>query len=135
MNLPEGLVKKIMLFLFSVFFISAGIDHFVNPGFYLAIMPPAFPLHLEAVYISGFFEILGGAGLLFSRLRKISGWGLFALLISVYPANIYMAISPEAFPDISVSALYFRLLLQFVFFYWAYSLTKPAFNPPRNEYK
>ena len=135
MNLPEGLVKKILLFLFSVFFISAGIDHFVNPSFYLAIMPPAFPLHLEAVYVSGFFEILGGAGLLFSRFRKISGWGLFALLISVYPANIYMAISPEAFPDISVSALYFRLLLQFVFFYWAYSLTKPAFNPPRNEYK
>ena len=128
MNLPEGLVKKILLFLFSVFFISAGIDHFVNPSFYLAIMPPAFPLHLEAVYISGFFEILGGAGLLFSRFRKISGWGLFALLISVYPANIYMAITPEAFPDIPVEMLYFRLALQFLFFYWAYSVTRPVFN-------
>ena len=95
-------------------------------------MPPAFPLHLEAVYISGIFEILGGVGLLIARFRKIAGWGLLALLIAVYPANIYMAITPEAFPDASVSVLYFRLLLQFVFFYWAYSLTKPAFNPPKN---
>tara|TARA_B100000579_G_scaffold32166_2_gene22480 strand:- start:362 stop:760 length:399 start_codon:yes stop_codon:yes gene_type:complete len=132
MNLPKGFVKKTLIFLLSAFFISFGIDHFVNPSFYLAIMPPAFPLHLEAVYISGLFEILGGVGLLISRYRKISGWGLFALLIAVYPANIYMAITPEAFPDIPIAVLYSRLLLQFVFFYWAYSLTKPAFNPPTN---
>ena len=95
-------------------------------------MPPAFPLHLEAVYISGFFEIMGGLRLLISRFRKISGWGLLALLIAVYPANIYMAISPEAFPDVPIYVLYLRLLVQFIFFYWAFSLTRPAFNPSKN---
>ena len=95
-------------------------------------MPPAFPLHLEAVYFSGFFEIMGGLGLLISRFRKISGWGLLALLIAVYPANIYMAISPEAFPDVPIYVLYLRLLVQFIFFYWAFSLTRPAFNPSKN---
>ncbi len=95
-------------------------------------MPPAFPLHLEAIYISGFFEIMGGLGLLISRFRKISGWGLLALLIAVYPANIYMAISPEAFPDVPTYVLYLRLLVQFIFFYWAFSLTRPAFNPSKN---
>ena len=92
-------------------------------------MPPAFPLHLEAVYISGFFEILGGIGLLFARLRKIAALGLLALLISVYPANIYMALYPEVFPQYSISLLYFRLFLQFIAFYWAYSLSTERFNP------
>ena len=88
-------------------------------------MPPIFPLHLEAVYLSGLFEILGGVGVLIARTRSIAGWGLLALLIAVYPANIYMALTPEAFPDISLFALYFRLALQFLFFYWAYSITRP----------
>ena len=114
-NFPETLWRKLSLLAFSAFFINIGIDHFVNPEFYLTIMPPMMPLHLEAVYISGFFEILGGLGLLISRFRKISGWGLLALLIAVYPANIYMAITPEAFPDIPIYALYLRLALQFLF--------------------
>ena len=94
-------------------------------------MPPIFPLHLEAVYLSGLFEILGGVGVLIARTRSIAGWGLLALLIAVYPANIYMALTPEAFPNISLFALYFRLALQFLFFYWAYSITRPIYNPGR----
>ncbi len=127
--LPEGIWKKVVLIGLAAFFINVGIDHFVNPDFYLSIMPPAFPLHIEAVYISGVFEILGGIGVLIPKFRRFSGWGLVALLIAVYPANIYMAISPDTFPDIPVSALYFRLVLQFIFFYWAYSVTRPSFNP------
>ena len=125
---PAGIWKNFVLFGLSVFFIYFGIDHFINPDFYLSIMPPSFPLHEEAVYISGFFEIVGGIGVLIPRFRKIAGWGLVALLIAVYPANIYMAITPEAFPDIPVEMLYFRLVLQFLFFYWAYSVTRPVFN-------
>ena len=128
LKLPVGWWRKLVLFGLSAFFIYFGIDHFVNPDFYLSIMPPAFPLHEEAVYISGFFEVLGGVGVLIARLRKIAGWGLVALLIGVYPANIYMAITPEAFPDIPIAVLYIRLPLQFLFFYWAYSVTRPAFN-------
>ena len=128
-NLPSGFLRNLSLLGLSVFFIYFGVDHFINPDFYLSIMPPSFPLHLEAVYISGLFEILGGIGVLLSKTRKLAGWGLFALLIAVYPANIYMALTPEAFPDIPLSALYFRLVLQFLFFYWAYSVTRPSFNP------
>ena len=94
-------------------------------------MPPIFPLHLEAVYLSGLFEILGGVGVLIARTRSIAGWGLLTLLIAVYPANIYMALTPEAFPHITLFALYFRLALQFLFFYWAYSITRPIYNPGR----
>tara|TARA_B100001057_G_scaffold229956_1_gene230277 strand:- start:25 stop:444 length:420 start_codon:yes stop_codon:yes gene_type:complete len=129
LNLPDGLWKKLVLLGLAAFFINVGIDHFINPDFYLSIMPPAFPLHLEAVYISGLFEVLGGLGVLIPRLRKFSGWGLIALLIAVYPANIYMALTPEAFPDVPLSALYIRLVFQFIFFYWAYLVTRPAYNP------
>ncbi len=128
LKLPTSWWKKLVLFGLSTFFIYTGIHHFVNPGFYLSIMPPAFPLHTEAVYISGFFEVVGGVCVLIPRLRKIAGWGLVALLVAVYPANIYMAITPEAFPDIHVALLYFRLAFQFVFFYWAFSVTQPAYN-------
>ena len=129
LKLPNGWWKKLVLFGLAAFFINVGIDHFINPDFYLSIMPPAFPMHLEAVYISGFFEILGGICVLIPSLRKIAGWGLVALLIAVYPANIYMALTPEAFPDIPIAILYFRLPLQFLFFYWAYSVTREAYNP------
>ena len=128
LKLPTGWWKKLVLFGLSAFFIYTGIHHFVNPGFYLSIMPPAFPLHTEAVYISGFFEVVGGVCVLIPRLRKIAGWGLVALLVAVYPANIYMAITPEAFPDIHVALLYVRLAFQFVFFYCAFSVTRPAYN-------
>ena len=127
-QLPEGIRKKIVLIGLAVFFIYFGIDHFINTNFYLSIMPPSFPLHKEAVYISGFFEIIGGIGVLIHRFRKIAGWGLLSLLIAVYPANIYMAITPSAFPDIPIYILYFRLALQFVFFYWAYTVTKENYN-------
>ena len=131
LDLPSGFLRKLSLFGISVFFIYFGIDHFINPEFYLSIMPPIFPLHLEAVYLSGLFEILGGVGVLIARTRSIAGWGLLTLLIAVYPANIYMALTPEAFPDIPLFALYFRLALQFLFFYWAYSITRPIYNPGR----
>ena len=110
LKLPLGFWKKLVLFGLATFFIYFGVDHFINPDFYLSIMPPSFPLHEEAVYISGFFEIVGGVGVLIPRFRKIAGWGLVVLLIAVYPANIYMAVTPAAFPDIPVEMLYFCLL-------------------------
>ena len=127
LKLPTEWWRILSLFGLSVFFVYFGIDHFVNPDFYLSIMPPAFPLHAEAVYISGFFEILGGICVLIPSLRKLAGCGLIALLIAVYPANIYMAINPEAFPEISIGLLYFRLPLQFLFIYWAYSITRSVY--------
>lgn len=127
-KLPKGIRRKIVLLSLAIFFIYFGTDHFINPDFYLSIMPPSFPLHHEAVYISGLFEIIGGVSIIIYRFRKIAGWGLFALVIAVYPANIYMAITPSAFPDIPIFILYFRLGLQFIFLYWAYTITRKEYN-------
>ncbi|MBT3671994.1 MAG: DoxX family protein [Porticoccaceae bacterium] len=126
LELPSSWVKTLFLILLSAFFVNVGVDHFVNPELYLAIMPGYLPLHSEAVYISGFFEILGGISVLIPRLRAAAGWGLVALLIAVFPANIHMAINTDLFPDISPTLLYIRLVLQFIFIYWAYAVTRPS---------
>ena len=126
MQLPKSGIKRFFLFLLSAFFTYAGFHHLLAPDFYVSIMPPWVPAHLALVYISGVFEIMGGIGVLIPRFRALAGLGLVALLVAVYPANLYMAFNPEMFPDIPVTALYVRLVLQFVAFYWAYSVTRPG---------
>ena len=122
---PASRIKTFFLILLSVFFTYAGIDHLVSPDFYVSIMPPWIPAHLELVYLSGVFEVMGGVGVLIPRFRAFAGAGLVALLIAVYPANLHMAFNPHLFPDIPVVALYIRLALQFLAFYWAYTVTRP----------
>src|ERR1700679_666550 len=77
------------------FFLLAGINHFLIPGFYQQIVPPGFPSPKTLVIVSGLAEIAGGLGLLIRPMRRMAGWGLILLLIAVFPANIYMAVYPE----------------------------------------
>ncbi|GAC1599052.1 MAG: DoxX family protein [Hymenobacter sp.] len=76
----------------AVLFVLTGSWHFVHPATYLAIMPPQLPQPLALVYVSGGCEVLGGLGLLPRRSRRLAGWGLLALLLAVFPANVYMAL-------------------------------------------
>ena len=83
--------RKIALVVAAIFYVTAGILHFREPGAYAKIVPPWIPRPLTMVYVSGAAEIAGGIGLLLPRLRRAAAWGLVALLIAVLPANIYMA--------------------------------------------
>lgn len=121
-------LKIILKYLLCVFFVPAGLNHFINPTFYLKSMPPYLPWHLFLVYFSGFFEIALGVLLLIPAVTRIAAWGLMALLIAVFPANIHMAINPELYFDIHPIALWLRLPLQAVFIAWAYWYTRPG-NP------
>ncbi|MBW4653183.1 MAG: DoxX family protein [Kaiparowitsia implicata GSE-PSE-MK54-09C] len=114
---------QILKYLLALFFIAAGINHFVNPEFYVRIMPPYLPWHLPLVYLSGAAEIGLGALLLIPQYRAIAAWGLIALLIAVFPANLHMALNPELFPTISPVVLWLRLPLQGVLIAWAYRYT------------
>ena len=125
LQLPKRPLKKLALLGLGVFFVGAGVNHFVNPDFFVGIMPPYLPAHLALVYLSGLFEILGGILVLVSRIRAVAGWGLVVLLLAIFPANIHMALSPELFPDMSTAALYARLPFQAVFLAWAYWATRP----------
>ncbi|MBL4580715.1 MAG: DoxX family protein [Gammaproteobacteria bacterium] len=95
-----------------LWFMGGGVMHFITPELFLAIMPPAVPYPEAIVAISGVFEILGALGLLLQRTRRMAGIGLFVLTLAVSPANIYMSLNPELFPDVSELALTIRLLIQ-----------------------
>jgi len=118
-------LKLILKYLLAIFFVLAGLNHFINPGFYLKIVPPYLPWHLLLVYLSGLFEIVLGCLLLLPRFTTIAAWGLIALLVAVFPANIHMAVNHDLFPAYSVTALWLRLPLQFVFIAWAYWYVDP----------
>jgi len=112
--------KRVLLVLAATFFVASGILHFTNTSFYLKIMPPYIPWHLAMVQISGVAEVLGGLGLLIPATRRMAAWGLVALLVAVFPANIFMATNPEeaGAANLSAAVRWGRLPLQAVFVAW-----------------
>lgn len=115
------------LLLLAAVMIAIGVLHFVQPKPFVRIVPKFLPAPLALVYISGFFEILGGVGLLVPTTRAWAAWGLIALYIAVFPANIYMLtnnISPNPKKPIPRWALWLRLPFQFLFIAWAYWFTQ-----------
>lgn len=124
LELPRSLPRRIALILLSAGMTLAGVNHFASPDFYLAMMPPYLPAHLELVYLSGLCEIAGGLAVLPARTRRAGGWWLIAVLIGVFPANVHMALHPEQFPDFPVWGLTLRLPLQFLLMAWAWWATQ-----------
>lgn len=117
--------KTASKYLLAFFMVGAGTMHFMKPHFYMAIMPPYLPFHLELVYLSGFLEIALGVLLLVPRLSRFAAWGIFALLIAVFPANVYAFQHQELVPASPMMHL-LRLPLQAVFLLWAYWHTKTS---------
>ena len=108
------------IIIMSIFYVGIGIKHFTNPMWFVKIVPPILPYKLSLVYISGFFEILFGIMLLFPHTRYIAAWGLIMLLIAVFPANIYLAMTNGAALNITPLIAWGRLPFQFVFIGIAY---------------
>jgi uncharacterized membrane protein len=112
----------------AAFFVFAGINHFLKPAFYRSIVPPKYPSPALLVGISGVCEIAGGLGLLFRPIRNAAGWGLVALLLAVFPANIYMAQHPDDIPDLHIARwlLWLRLPLQGVLIFWVRFMSRES---------
>lgn len=119
-------VKTIARWLLTVVMVAAGLNHFVNPAPYLGMMPEVLPAKAALVYLSGVFEILGGLGLVLPATRKLAAWGLIALLVAVFPANVNMAVNelPLGTDPVPTWALWARLPLQLVLIAWAYWFTR-----------
>lgn len=125
-------LKRPLLYVMGGFYVFAGVMHFVAPQVYEQIVPPALPRPLDLVYLSGVAEIVLGVGVLIPRTRKLSAWGIVALLAAVFPANVHMATSdvtlrgvPEWARDPADAALWARLPLQVVLALWAWWYTRP----------
>jgi uncharacterized membrane protein len=128
--MPKIKIKQVLLWLMAAFYIYAGFNHLVNPEFYLAIMPPNLPEPEWLNVISGLAEIVLGVYLLEPRTRVLAAWGIIALLIAVFPANLYVATQnvglPGGEPGTGNATLnWVRLPFQALFIAWAWWCTRP----------
>ena len=119
---PKKDAARVLLAL--AFMIAASL-HFIS-DVELQIIPPFLPWRRAALYITGALEFLGGVGLLIPRFQRAAAWGLVALLVAVFPANIYHAVSHIKLGGITDSPLYhwIRLPLQGVFIWWTLWYTR-----------
>lgn len=126
MRLRRDHFKLFLRILLVMFFIVAGVAHFLKTSSYMQIVPPFLPRPREIVWTSGVCEILGGIGLLIKRVRRLAGYGLIALLIAVFPANIYMAVSHVGVNGVSIQPvlLWLRLPVQLVLVFWVWWCAK-----------
>ena len=120
------IIKSFLIIISSIFYVIVGIKHFIEPEYFLSIVPPYLPYHLELVYISGLFEILFGLLILFPKYRYYGAIGLILLLVAVFPANIYLAQSKEAQEAIGATQeiATWRLPIQGVFIWIAYYIRR-----------
>lgn len=119
--------KTALLWVLGLSMVAVGVAHFVSPEPFMRIVPPPLPPK-GAVYLSGVFEILGGVGLLIPRTRRFAAWGLIALYVAVFPANIYMALNDiqlDPANPMPTWGAWARLPFQALFIAWAYWFTKP----------
>ena len=125
-----ALVKQILLCLMAAVYVGAGVAHFTSTEFFVAIMPAYLPRHVELVHLSGAIEIGLGLLLLVPATRRLAAWGVIALLIAVFPANLNMALNdirpPGPFGPPSTLALWLRLPFQLVLIAWAWWYTRPS---------
>jgi uncharacterized membrane protein len=120
--------RRVLLWVMGLFYIGGGIIHFVNPGFYLPMMPPYLPYHLELVYLSGVLEIVLGAAVLVPATRRLAAWGIILLLIAIFPANLHIAlynVPLAGAPEGAGVWNWVRLPLQAVLIWWAWLYTQP----------
>lgn len=130
------LFKRSLLYVMGAGYVLAGAMHFVAPRLYVQIVPPSLPRPLELVYLSGVAEIALGVGVLVRRTRRVAAWGIVALLLAVFPANVYMAThdvvvegAPGGIRDPSDGARWARLPIQAVLILWAWWYTR---DPPED---
>ena len=121
--------------LLALFFTAAGALHFLRPGMYEQIVPEYLPAAHELVLASGAAEIVGGLGVIPARTRRLAGFWLAATLVSVFPANVHMALHPDRYPGISPKLLWGRLALQPLAIWWALAATRQPRDaePQRDE--
>ncbi len=121
--------KNIWLLIMCIVYVSAGINHFVNPGFYIKIMPPYLPYHPELIYISGVFEIVLGIGIIPLKTRKISSLLIIAMLIVFLLPHIQMLIDTWHTGSLLFWIAVFRLPLQYVLIRWSWLVYKKYTKP------
>jgi uncharacterized membrane protein len=124
-------VRRLARVVLAVAMVAVGVLHFTDPVPFVRIVPPWLPAPLWLVWISGVAEIGLGAILLApgERARWVARWGLIALYVAVFPANVHMAVDGvqlDPADPMPAWIAWARLPLQLVFIAWAWWVTDRA---------
>lgn len=120
-------MKVFFLYLMTLFYIGAGINHFIHAESYIRIMPSWLGWKPALVYISGLIEIVLGLLLVKRNIRTVAAWGIIALLLAVFPANIQMMLNAWELQEPAFWITVIRLPLQAFLIWWAYLYTDPNY--------
>ena len=107
----------------ALLYILAGFNHFRNPKMYIKIIPSYFSNPKLLNILSGAAEIILGILLMLSFTTHFAAWGIIALLIAVFPANLFMYQDKKASFGLPKWVLLLRLPLQLLLIVWAYQYT------------
>ena len=119
--------KRILLWVMGVFYVLAGVMHFVRPEFYRPMMPPYLPWHDFLIYLSGLAETGLGIAILIPSIRPLAAWGIILLLIAIFPANLHIALhNVPVFGATEGAGIgnWIRLPFQLVLIAWAWWYTR-----------
>lgn len=119
-------MRRIARFFSGPVMIAAGINHFVMPATYDAIIPRGLSNKRQLTYASGVAETVSALGTMFPSTRRAAGKALITTLLAVFPANVSMALHPDRYPRVPGGrrALIARLPLQALFVYWVWVATQ-----------
>ena len=107
--------------IFAIFMVYAGVQHLLNPDFYLPFVPSFMPFTMAIIYTSGIIEILLGIMLLIPKYARQGAMGIMLLMLIFLPIHVWDVFS--ATPAIgSHQAALIRLPVQFLFIGLAWKL-------------
>jgi uncharacterized membrane protein len=112
------------LYVMAGIYILAGLNHFRVPRFYERIIPDYLPAHKILNYLSGLAEVILGILLCIPETSQYAAWGIIALLIAIFPANVYMYTNNKAALGLPKWVRLARLPIQLVLILWAYLYTQ-----------
>lgn len=127
------LLKKIVFYVMVIFYLAAGVNHFVNPSNYLSIIPPYFPQPVVLNFLSGIFEVALAILLIPIKSRKLAAYGIILMLIAFMPVHIFMIEKANTSNfllgkhTITPLIAWIRIPFQIAFIYWAYWCSKVKF--------
>lgn len=111
------------IYLMALLYILAGLNHFRVPRLYARMIPPSYPNPPLLNKLSGAAEVVLGIALCIPALSPFAAWGIIALLIAVFPANLFMYTNEKAGMNLPKWLLLARLPFQLVLILWAWMYT------------
>lgn len=131
-EMPSKRAVPVWRILMGILYLAAGVNHFVNPDFYTKIMPLYLPAHLFLVQLSGVAELVLGAGVIFERTRRISAWGIIAMLVVFLLVHVDMLQHhADRYAEIPLWGLWVRLPVQGLLIYWAWRYARAESSASR----